>query len=53
MWDTADDDQRSEPLSHDLLCPRCGHAMHTFLACSDTCDCSPGVMPGGYQALAG
>ena len=52
MWETADDDRRSEPLSHDLLCARCGHAMHTFLACSDTCDCTPSVMPGGLQALA-
>ncbi len=53
MWDTVEDDRQSEPLSHDLLCPRCGHAMHTFLACSDTCDCTPAVMPGGLQALAG
>ena len=28
-------------LSHDRPCPHCGHALHTFLACSDTCDCQP------------
>jgi len=53
MWDTVGDDRPSEHLSHDLLCARCGHAMHTFLACSDTCDCEPSVMPGGLRALAG
>jgi hypothetical protein len=44
MWDTV---QTSEQhLSHDLPCPRCGHAVHTFLACSDSCDCAPTAMPG-------
>lgn len=28
-------------LSHDRPCPWCGHGPHTFLACSDTCSCSP------------
>ena len=28
-------------LSHDRPCLLCGHAMHTYLACSDTCDCRP------------
>lgn len=53
MWDTVEDDKRTEPLSHDLLCSRCGHAMHTFLACSDTCDCIPAAMPGAVHRLAG
>jgi hypothetical protein len=44
MWDTVvDSDQH---LSHDLPCPRCGHALHTFLVCDDRCDCAPCVMPG-------
>ena len=53
MWDTVGDDKRTGPLSHDLLCCRCGHAMHTFLACSDTCDCVPAAMPGAAHRLAG
>ena len=48
MWDPV---QISEaPLSHDLPCTGCGHALHTFLACSDSCDCVRSVLPG--QALA-
>ncbi len=42
MWDTAQTNQLH--LSHDLPCPRCGHAVHTYLACSDTCECAPTVM---------
>ena len=44
MWDTIQ--TSSTHLSHDLPCPSCGHAAHTFLACSDTCHCAPTVMPG-------
>ena len=44
MWDTVE--SRSDHLSHDLPCMRCGHAVHTFLACSDTCACEPTMMPG-------
>jgi hypothetical protein len=44
MWDNVQTDQIH--LSHDLPCQRCGHAVHTFLACSDTCDCARTVMPG-------
>ena len=44
MWDTTQTSSRH--LSHDLPCLRCGHAAHTFLACSDVCDCAPTVMPG-------
>jgi hypothetical protein len=47
MWDTAQIDQdTSRPLSHDLPCLRCGHAAHTYLACSDSCDCEPAPAPG-------
>lgn len=48
MWDTVETSAGSGTvhLSHDLPCSRCGHAVHTFLACSDTCDCVPAAMPG-------
>lgn len=52
MWDTVETSHRSgsgstsEHLSHDLPCRRCGHAVHTYLACSDTCACVPVGMPG-------
>ena len=50
MWDTAENNSLN--LSHDMPCARCGHALHTFLACSDTCSCEPAVMPGSpEQAL--
>jgi hypothetical protein len=39
-------------LSHDLPCLTCGHAAHTFLACSDTCDCVPSLMPGSVALAA-
>lgn len=42
MWDTAQDDQPGNArLSHDRPCPRCGHAMHVFLACGEGCACRP------------
>lgn len=44
MWETVPEDARH--LSHDMPCHTCGHAMHTFLACSDRCDCQPALMPG-------
>jgi hypothetical protein len=44
MWDTVD--TASGHLSHDMPCPHCGHALHTYLACGDTCDCEPVAMPG-------
>jgi hypothetical protein len=50
MWDTV---QTSEThLSHDMPCRRCGHAVHTFLSCADTCDCQPPVMPGESHLVA-
>ncbi len=44
MWDTVE--TSTLHLSHDLLCPRCGHGMHTFLECGDACSCRPVAMPG-------
>ena len=46
MWNTAQTNQ--EHLSHDLPCTWCGHAAHTYLACSDTCACVPALPPGVY-----
>lgn len=43
MWDTVESIPATH-LSHDMPCPRCGHAKHTYLACSDTCGCRP-VLP--------
>jgi hypothetical protein len=40
MWDTVE--TTSVHLSHDLPCSGCGHALHTYLPCSDTCDCARG-----------
>lgn len=37
MWDTVE--TNSTHLSHDMPCPNCGHAIHTYLPCSDSCDC--------------
>jgi len=48
MWDTIQVTDR--PLSHDLPCPACGHAAHTYLSCSDTCHCAPRPMPGNHAA---
>lgn len=48
MWDTLQDQVHSH-LTHDLPCARCGHAVHTFLACSDSCPCTPCVMPGATE----
>jgi uncharacterized protein (DUF983 family) len=53
MWDTiTDTSTTSRPvlLGHDLPCPRCGHGVHTFLACGDSCACPPVVMPGSRAA---
>ena len=37
MWDTVQTNRSH--LSHDLPCPGCGHAAHTYLPCSDLCRC--------------
>jgi hypothetical protein len=50
MWDTVQ--TSTVHLSHDLPCPRCGHAVHTYLACSDACECAPTVMPGAAWRAA-
>lgn len=39
MWDTVQ--PNAVPLSHDMPCPQCGHALHVYLACGDSCDCVP------------
>lgn len=44
MWDTVTTGRTN--LSRDLPCLRCGHGPHTYLPCSDTCDCRPAEMPG-------
>ena len=44
MWNT--DITGTTNLSRELPCLRCGHAPHTYLPCSDTCDCEPAEMPG-------
>ena len=43
MWDTVQ--TNDQHLSHDLPCPRCGHEVHTFLACGDDCACPPALLP--------
>jgi len=50
MWDTVQTNEMH--LSHDLPCPRCGHAVHTYLACSDTCACEPTALPGSVSLAA-
>ena len=44
VWDIVETDRSR--LSHDLPCFVCGHAGHTFLACSDTCACTSAPLPG-------
>ena len=44
MWDTAV--EIASHLSHDAPCVCCGHATHTYLPCSDTCDCAPPMRLG-------
>jgi hypothetical protein len=41
VWDTATEaiETVRAHLSHDMPCPRCGHAPHVYLACGDDCDC--------------
>lgn len=50
MWDTVQTNDIH--LSHDLPCATCGHALHTYLACSDTCDCVRTGMPGAVVRAA-
>ena len=49
MWDTVQ--TNGEHLTHDMPCPHCGHALHTYLECGDGCDCVP-VRPSKLAQLA-
>jgi hypothetical protein len=49
-WDTVQTNEVH--LSHDLPCPRCGHAVHTYLPCSDTCGCARTALPGTLELAA-
>jgi hypothetical protein len=44
MWDTVQANELH--LSHDLPCPQCGHAAHSYLPCSESCACVRSAMPG-------
>ena len=44
MWDTVQ--TTAMALSHDMPCVHCGHALHTYLACDEGCDCGPRPLPG-------
>ena len=46
MWDTVMELKHGDHLSHEMPCTACGHAPHTFLPCTDTCDCTPPSVPG-------
>ena len=48
MWDTAV--EIGSHVTRDAPCVRCGHATHTFLPCSDSCDCAP---PAGFGLVDG
>jgi len=50
MWD--DVEERHLLLSHDRPCPECGHALHTFLPCSDACRCRPTLLTEGRALLS-
>jgi hypothetical protein len=52
MWDTVE--VATEHLSHDLPCPRCGHAGHRYLACDHhACGCAAHPFPGDDLAPLG
>ena len=50
MWDTVQ--TNDVHLSHDRPCVACGHAAHTYLPCSDACDCRPVLMQGAHALAA-
>ncbi len=58
MWDHPNDSRPTggqtgqQMLSHDRPCQQCGHALHTFLPCSDACGCRPQLLPGAIGALS-
>ncbi len=49
MWDTAQ--TNDVHLSRDMPCTRCGHDIHTFLACGIGCACEPVPMPGAAASV--
>jgi hypothetical protein len=49
MWDTVQTNELH--LSHDLPCPQCGHAAHSYLPCSDTCACPRSLVPGTTSSV--
>jgi hypothetical protein len=50
MWNTIQTNETH--LSHDLPCHACGHAVHTYLPCSETCACAVSSLPGTVQLAA-
>ena len=38
MWDTVA--ETTSHLSHEMPCPWCRHPPHSFLPCSDRCQCT-------------
>lgn len=50
MWTTVETNQQH--LTHDLPCSGCGHAVHTYLPCSDTCGCRVTGLPGATPLAA-
>jgi hypothetical protein len=53
MWDTVV--EQTSTLTHEMPCVVCGHAPHTYLPCSDFCDCasSPALtLPAACPAIA-
>jgi len=50
MWNTAQTNEQH--LSHDLPCQGCGHAVHTYLPCGDTCACAVNALPGSVLLAA-
>jgi len=49
MWDNVD--EQHTLLTRDRPCPECGHAMHTYLPCSDSCSCRP-ALPAKHSRVA-
>ena len=45
MWDTVV--TSTSHLSHDRPCVGCGHGQHSYLSCSDACDCVHGRVLAG------
>lgn len=48
----SETEQNEECLPHDMSCCRCGHALHTHLACGGACDCPPMELPGERLRLS-